>query len=51
MAVAWGLVRSLTGFPDAGPTGADHIGGTCLLLTTRLVIESFRYVDIHWGLS
>ncbi len=48
MAVGWAVVRSLAGFPGAGPSGADHIGGVCLLLKTRLVIESFRYVDVHW---
>jgi len=45
MAVAWGLVRSLTGFPDAGPTGADHIGGGCLLSSVRFAMKDFRYVD------
>ena len=45
MAVAWAVVRSLAGFPGAGPTGADYTGGVCLLLATGFVIWEFRYVD------
>jgi len=32
MAVAWGVVRSLAGFADAGLSGVDYRGGDCLLL-------------------
>ena len=45
MAVGWAVVRSLAGFPGAGPTGADYLGGSCLLLATGFVIWEFRYVD------
>ena len=45
MAVGWAVVRSLAGFPGAGPTGADYFGGVCLLLATCFVIYEFRYVD------
>ena len=45
MAVAWGVVRSLAGFADAGLSGVDYRGGDCLLLRARLAIGAFRYVD------
>ena len=45
MAVAWGVVRSLAGFPDAGATGSAYLGGSCLLLLARLVLLARSYVD------
>ena len=45
MAVGWAVVRSLAGFPGAGPTGADYLGGTCLPSQVRLAIRDFRYAD------
>ena len=47
MVVGWAVVRSLAGFPDAGPTGRDYLGGACLPPRVRLVIETLRYVDTH----
>ncbi len=47
MAVAWGVVRSLAGFPDAGPSGGDYLGGSCLPSLARFVIGTARYVDNH----
>ncbi len=45
MMVGWAVVRSLAGFPGAGPTGADYLGGTCLLWLSRLTIRTNHYVD------
>ena len=47
LVVAWIVVRSLAGFPDAGPTGADYVGGICLHSLRRLAVLAFRYVDNH----
>ena len=45
MAVAWGGVRALAGFPDAGPMGADYLGGGCLPSLAWVAIQVLRYVD------
>jgi hypothetical protein len=45
MVVGWAVVRSLAGFPDAGPTGHDYLGGACLLWLARLVVRTVGYVD------
>lgn len=45
LAVGWGVVRSLAGFPDAGPSDFDYLGGMGLPPRVPLVIEAFRYVD------
>ena len=45
LVVAWIVVRSLVGFPDAGPTGGDYLGGSCLPSLARLVILARSYVD------
>jgi hypothetical protein len=45
LAVAWGVVRSLADFPDAGLTGGDYHRGVCLPWLAWLVIGTARYVD------
>ena len=55
LAVAWGVVRSVVGFPDAGTSGGDYLGGFGLPSLARFVIGTARYVDNHglplcgWG--
>ena len=49
LAVAWGVVRSLAGFPGAGATGAGYTDGVCLLWLARLVVRAVGYVDgVHF---
>ena len=47
LVVGWAVVRSLAGFPDAGPSGGDHLGGSCLPWLARVVIGTVSYVDNH----
>ena len=44
LAVGWGVVRSLAVFPDAGPSGVDYFGGSCLPSLARLVLLARSYV-------
>ena len=45
LVVAWGVVRSLAGFPDAGATGGDYLGGGCLLFSDPMTLRALRYAD------
>ncbi len=45
LAVVWGVVRSLAGFPDAGATGGDYLGGGCLLFSDPMTLRALRYAD------
>ena len=45
LVVGCAVVRSLADLPDAGASGGDYLGGSCLLLRARLAIGTFRYVD------
>jgi hypothetical protein len=47
LVVDWGVVRSLAGFPDASPSGADYLGGIGLPSLARFAIGSACYVDNH----
>ena len=45
LAVGWGVVRSLAGFPDAGPTDVDYLGGSCLPFAGMMTLRAWRYLD------
>ena len=47
LAVGWGVIRSLAGFPNAGPSDFDYLDGMGLPPRVPHVIEAFRYVDTH----
>ena len=45
MVVGWAVVRSLAGFPDAGPSGVDYLGCGCLPLQSSLSVVALGSVD------
>ena len=45
MVVGWAVVRSLAGFPDAGPSGVDYLGDICLLFSGLMSLRALRYAD------
>jgi len=47
LVVGWAVVRSLVGFPDAGPSGCDYLGGIGLPSLARFVTGTVCYVDNH----
>ena len=47
LAVAWGVVRPLAGFVDAGPTDVDYLGGDCLPWLLGLPVRALHYADIE----
>ena len=59
LVVGCAVVRSLVDLPDAGASGGDYLGGSCLHSWGRLVIlaggyvdkEVTGYVDIGWALK